>query len=178
MIPISALSPVLNLNPREAKFCEYIADGESGAEAVRKAGYESKTPGRYAMELKAKPKIREEIMRQVAEREGYVKVDESRVLKEFMTIVNSDISDFIDEDGYLFSPEVLKDLPPHKTKAIQSIKQRILKDGSVETEVRMYDKLNALDKVARHVNFYQDEDDGKKQPIVNLVLPGALLNIS
>lgn len=177
LIPAHLLDRTLQLNDREKKFCENIAEGMSGAEAVRMAGYTIENATRYAGELQRKKKIKDEILRLVAEREGYAKIDNARVLKEFMTIVNADIADYIDEDGFLFSPEKIKDLPAHKTKAIQSIKQTIDK-GKVVTEVRMYDKLTALDKVARHIDFYKDDDEGKKAPTINLVLPNALINIS
>lgn len=179
LIPAEALEPILKLSDRERKFCELIADGENGSDAIKLAGYTTQSPSKYARELRNKSKIKNEIIRLIAEREGYVKVDESRVLKEFMTIINADITDYIDDDGHLFSPEVLKELPPHKSKAIKAVKQTIdTKTGKILTEVVLYDKLIALDKVARHVNFYKDDEDGNKQPIVNLVLPGALLNIS
>lgn len=177
LIPAHLLEPALKLSDRERKFCEGIAEGLSGAEAIREAGYTISTPSKYATELRRKKKINDEILRLVAEREGYAKVDETRVLKEFMTIVNADIADYIDDDGFLFSPEKLKEMPPHKTRAIQSIKQTVDK-GKVVTEVKLYDKLVALDKVARHVNFYKDDEEGNKKPVVNLVLPGALVNIS
>lgn len=176
LITDAILDPALKLNERERKFCDAVADGASVSEAVTMAGYESKIPSRYGRELMAKRKIRDEVQRLIAEREGYAKIDEVRVLKEFMTIVNADIADYIDEDGMLFSPEQLKELPAHKTRAIQSIKQTVGKSG-VTTEVKLYDKLTAIDKVARHVGFYRDEEVDKK-PTINLVLPGALLNIS
>lgn len=178
LIPDALLTPVLKLNDREQKFCELVADGHSWSDAVREAGYNSTNPARYARELRDKQKIRNEISRLVAEREGFVKVDDARVLKELMGIINADISDFIDEDGYLFSPEVLRNMPPHKTKAIQSIKQTIAKDGSVVTEVKLYDKLSAIDKVAKHVKFYKDEEDPDSKKVINLILPGTIVNIS
>lgn len=176
LIPAEFLDPAFRLNEREKKFCVLVSEGATNAEATVGAGYSASDPANYALQLKRKKKIKDEILRLVAEREGYAKVDEIRVLKEFMTIVNADIADYIDDDGFLFSPERIKELPPHKTKAIQSIKQTVDK-GKVVTEVKLYDKLTALDKIAKHVNFYKDEGEEKNQ-VINLVLPGALLKIS
>lgn len=175
LIPAELLDPAFRLSEREQKFCDLIADGAGYAEAAIGAGYSPSHAAKYSRELRNKKKIQNEILRQVAEREGYAKVDDLRVLKELMTIVNADIGDYIDEDGFVFSPEVLKNLPPHKTKAIQSIKQTVDK-GKVVTEVKMYDKLSAIDKVARHVGFYRDEQEQNR--VININLPGGLINIS
>lgn len=176
LITKEMLDPSLRLNDREKRFCELVAEGHSGAEAVRLAGYSPYAPKRYAQELRKRKKISDEILRLVAEREGYTKIDDQRLVKEFMTIVNADIADYINEDGAIMDPKTIKSLPPHKTKPIQSIKQTVTKTG-VTTEIKLYDKQVALDKLARHANFYRAEES-EKTPVVNLVLPGALLNIS
>jgi len=108
------------------------------------------------------------------------------VLRELINFSFSDITDYIN-----LSASQLQDLPPDVRRCIHSFerkKVRYLPRGAekgeeVEEEtikIKLFDKLNALEKINKHIGFYS-EDNRQKAANINLtkidkVTLNALIN--
>lgn len=76
-----------------------------------------------------------------------------RTLKELAYVMNSDITDFFDINGFFYTFKDFKKLPPEMTKAIQSFKQNITKEGDVKIELRLHSKMEAIKTAAQHLGL-------------------------
>ena len=77
-------------------------------------------------------------------------VTQERVIGELAAIAFADVADYVqitDEDGFpMVQLTPTKDIPANKRAAIASIKQ-----GNNGIEVKLHNKLDALDKLGRHM---------------------------
>lgn len=133
---------------KERRFCEeYLVDLDARKAAVR-AGYAPSTAERAAGWLKAdspaaKPELIAAVKRRMAE----------RVMEEYARIAFANIGDVTDGRG------VLEGLGREDTAAVASIKVK----GS-ECDVKMYDKLKALDMLGRHLGMEEGAVEAAAMP--------------
>jgi phage terminase small subunit len=142
------------LTPKEQLFVsQYLIDLNGEAAAMR-CGYKHKTAGNTAMRFLAKPHVQEAIAaaQSVAMVETQIKAND--VLKGLAAIGFADITDYLDERGWL---KPVSEWPKAGGKLIASVKMRRHKDGKGEdakevevAEIKLWDKVGALDKLAKH----------------------------
>lgn len=154
-------------------FCkEYIVDFNATQAAIR-AGYSKKTAGSIGQENLTKPEIQEEIKKLIEERSNRTEITADRVLQELAKIGFSDILDFVEvsSTGITFN-----EIPEDKGGVISEVSSSDTKYGT-NIKIKLHDKLNALDKIARHLGgFYKDKeepadpDGGKITKIVKTVV--------
>ena len=143
------------MNAREERFCEeYLIDLNATAAAIR-AGYKPSTAESAYEWLKEgndreKPGLRARIAKLMAERSRRTGVNVDRVVLELARLGFVRITEVADGDARL-----LENIDPDDCAAIASI--RVKKgDDFVEREVRMHDKLKALDLLGKHLGMYTD----------------------
>lgn len=134
---------------------EYLIDLNATQAAIR-AGYSPATAKDIGCENLAKPNIRVHIDRAIAERSRRTGVNADRVVQELAKVAFLNAADVIDPETATVRP----DAAPEDTAAIQSIKiKRSSSDagGSIEREVKMADKLKALELLGRHLGMFKDK---------------------
>ena len=103
----------------------------------------------------------------------------AEILKELKSFAFADVTEFLD-----LSPEELKQLPSEVRRTLKkvTIKEKSFKnaDGTPTTErtyvYELNDKLSALEKIGRHIGFYE-ADNKQKTPHINLTkLDNATIN--
>ena len=89
----------------------------------------------------------------MAERSRRTGVNADRVVMELAKIAFVNAKDVIDPDTATVRPDAL----PEDTAAIQSVKVKTFGEDGLEREVKMADKLRALELLGRHLGMFKDK---------------------
>lgn len=164
------------MTEKQQRFCEeYLIDLNATQAAIR-AGYSPRTANEQGARLLANVSISKAIAQAMAERSRRTGVSADRVVRELARIAFANAGDLIDaSDATLKSDAVPDDLA-----AIQSIKVKDLGDLGVEREIRLADKLKALELLGRHLGIFNDKlrldgrlDTGKLDSILAQLKDGG-----
>lgn len=158
------------LTDKQRRFVdEYLVDLNATQAAIR-AGYASGDIGR---QLLTKTHVSDAIARAQSERSERTGISADRVLNELALIAFSSVEHYaVNDDGTL---AVLAGAPDGAERAVSSRKRkfRLLDDDKrdgdgakkkteeVETEVKLWDKLRALEMIGKHVRLFIDQPPPK-----------------
>ena len=152
------------LTEKQRRFVdEYLIDLNATQAAIR-AGYSVKTADKQGYQLLEKTRVAEAISEKMAERSRRTGVNQDRVVMELAKIAFVNAADVIDSDDATIKAGATAD----DTAAIQSVKVKVIptKEGEgVEREIRINDKLKALELLGKHLGMWNDKLD------VNLNIP-------
>ena len=142
---------------------EYLIDLNVTQAAIR-AGYSPKTAMQQGSWLLSNVDVAAEIRREIAEQEKRTRITADRVLEEIAAIGFGDMGDYayIDPNTGRLVLDVTG-LPEGGTALIQEITQEEWVEGRGEqaervrkTKFKLYSKLDALEKLAKHLKLYDD----------------------
>lgn len=137
---------------KQKKFCEeYLVDLNATQAAIR-AGYSTESARQSGADNMKNPYIRARIEKAMADRSRRTGVTADRVVMELAKIAFVNAGDVIDADDATLNP----DAAPEDLAAIQSIKVKTFGDDGVEREIRLADKLKALELLGRHLGLFDD----------------------
>lgn len=143
------------LTPKQQRFVEeYLIDLNATQAAIR-AGYSPKTAKDIGCENLAKPNIRACIDKAMAERSKRTGINADRVLQELARIGFVNPKDVINFNKASVEANASED----DLAAIQSVKVKIMQSENgdmVEREVRLNDKLKALELMGKHLGMFKD----------------------
>lgn len=142
------------LTEKQKRFVEeYLVDLNATQAAIR-AGYSQKTAEVIGYENLRKPQIAEAISKAIGSRSARTEITQDMVLRELAAIGFSRTTDFvkITQDGYvkLMPTDGLSD---EQQRAVASIKE-----GKYGVELRLHDKLGALQLIGRHIGMFTGKD--------------------
>ncbi len=153
------------LTKKNEAFCdEYLIDLNATQAAIR-AGYSVESAGSIGSELLQKPEIRARIDKAMAERSRRTGINADRVLRELARVAFVDPSQVIDLNTAEVKPDAIKD----DLAAIAGMKVKYVphkdfdEDGepiieqAIEREVRLADKLKALELCGKHLGMFADK---------------------
>lgn len=133
---------------------EYLVDLNATQAAIR-AGYSTRSAGAIGCELLKKPNIRARIDSEMAKLSRRTGVNQERVVRELAKIAFANPTDIID----LNTGEPREDAQAVDTAAISSIRVKKIPtecgDG-IEREIRMADKLKALELLGKHIGMFAE----------------------
>ena len=139
------------LTPKQQRFCdEYLIDMNATRAALR-AGYTQAT----AMngQLMEMPKIQAYLKKRTAEASKKLQVSHETLLGELMKVAFANMGDYFGDDGKI---KAMNDVLDDKKSAIWSLKVSEGKYGTT-VQLRLHNKLAALEKIAKHIKFYEVE---------------------
>lgn len=151
------------MTPKQERFCqEYLIDLNATA-AAKRAEYKDSNIGR---QLITKNNVRSRIDELMAARSLRTQVTQDRVLEELARIAFIPITQLASWDGESLEPVPSKELNADQAASIKKVKFKRttikMKDGgeieTFEVGVDQHDKLSALDKLAKHLNLYGEQD--------------------
>lgn len=146
------------LSAKQERFCEeYLIDLNATQAAIR-AGYSVNSAGSIGSENLEKPEIRARIDAALAERSKRTGINADRVLRELGRIAFVNAVDVIDMQDATVKGDAERD----DTAAIASVKVKVIpgEDGDgVEREIRLADKLKALELCGKHLGMFKDTQD-------------------
>ena len=131
---------------------EYLIDLNATQAAIR-AGYSPDTAKSIGSENLTKPDIQARIAKAMAERSRRTGVNADRVVMELAKIAFVNASDVIDAETATLRP----DAAPEDTAAIQSVKVKTFGEDGLEREIKMADKLKALELLGKHLGMFKDK---------------------
>ena len=131
---------------------EYLIDLNATQAAIR-AGYSPDTAKAIGCENLTKPDIRAHIDRVMAERSRRTGVNADRVIQELAKIAFVNATDVIDPKTATVKENAL----PEDMAAIQSVKVKTFGEDGLEREIKMADKLKALEMLGRHLGMFKDK---------------------
>lgn len=136
---------------------EYLVDLNATQAAIR-AGYSADTANVIGCENLTKPNIQQAIAEQMAERSKRTGVNQDRVVLELARIAFINPKNLINPVDASIKPEATED----DLACIQSVKVKTMdgaKGSSVEREIRLNDKMKALELLGKHLGMWNDKAD-------------------
>lgn len=133
---------------------EYLIDLNATQAAIR-AGYSPDSAGQIGEQNLKKLEISNAISKAMAERSKRTGINADRVILELAKIALANMADVVDTDTAAVKPGASS----YDTAAIQSVKVKKSSSNSgtmIEREVRMMDKLKALELLGKHLGMYQN----------------------
>lgn len=140
------------LNPKQQRFIEEYLIDLNGTQAAIRAGYSPNTANEQAARLLADVSIRTRVDVALAERSKRTGINQELVVQELAKIARVNPADIIDSN----TGEIKTD-SPDDLAAIASVRIKVTptKNGDmVEREVRMADKLKALELLGKHLGMF------------------------
>lgn len=164
------------MTKKQKLFCEeYLIDLNATQAAIR-AGYSPESARQSGTDNMKNPYIRARIEKAMAERSRRTGVNAERVVLELAKIAFVNAGMIIDATDATLKT----DAAPEDLAAIQSIKVKDMGDMGIEREIRMADKLKALELLGRHLGMFNDKirldaklDTGKLDSILAQLQDGA-----
>lgn len=134
---------------------EYLIDLNATQAAIR-AGYKAGNAQRASeigSELLQKTPVSEAIRKAMAERSRRTGVNADRVVQELAKIAFVNAVEVIDTK----TATIKEDASEDDTAAIQSVKVKTFGEDGVEREIKMADKLKALELLGKHMGMFKDK---------------------
>ncbi len=162
------------LTEKQQRFVdEYLIDLNATQAAIR-AGYKAKNAQQVGSENLSKLVIAEAISEKMAERSKRTGVNQDRIVMELAKIAFVNAADVINVGDATIKVGATSD----DTAAIQSVKVKVFptKEGEgVEREIKLNDKLKALELLGKHLGMWNDKLDmelsGKLEQTVTFYMP-------
>lgn len=160
---------------------EYLIDLNATQAAIR-AGYSTKTAAQTGYKLCHKSSVSDAIARAMADRSKRTGITQDRVLRELGRIAFLDPSDVLD----LNTAEVKSTAGEDDLKVIAGVKVKYVPhknesgdyEEAIEREVKLCDKLKALDMLCKHLGMYDkgasSDDEDESTGVVEL--PAIMMN--
>ena len=143
------------MTDKQARFCEeYMIDLNATQAAIR-AGYSPKTAQEQSARLLSNVMVQNRLAQLQAEQSRRTGVSADRVVRELAKIAIANASDLIDPE----TASVKLDASRDDLAAIQSIKVKSFGEDGLEHEVKLADKLRALDLLGKHLGMYKDASE-------------------
>jgi phage terminase small subunit len=142
------------LTDKQELFCnEYLKD-LNGTQAAIRAGYSEKTASEQAYQLLQLPQIQDRIRELNEERMKRLQADGDYVVKELLSIVKDDISNYLTLKATKTGKLIVKwkDLTQIDTKNISEFQKD--KNGF---KFKRYSRENALIQLGRHFGIFEDK---------------------
>lgn len=141
---------------KQERFCdEYMIDLNAKQAAIR-AGYSPKTAEQIGNQLLHKTSVLTEIRKRRAEQSKRTGITADRVLLELARIGFVNAADVIDDEDATIKSSASRD----DTACVQSVKVKTMstdKGDMVEREVKLADKIKALDLLGKHLGMWDDK---------------------
>lgn len=142
-------------------FCLEYIKSRNATQAAIKAGYSERSARVTGARLLTYADISKYINKKLDETKKKLQLTEEKVLDEIRKLAFSDLKDYVNGGNNILE---IKGLSNEKTAAIQGIKieERTIKGQTiVNQEIKLYNKLDALEKLAKHLGLYERDNRQK-----------------
>jgi hypothetical protein len=150
------------LTPKQKAFCDYYLHTFNATQSAIQAGYSHHTA--LKGEILHIPKIQMYLQERQHRIANSIDINREKILKEIARVAFTNAGDFYNSDGSL---KPLAELSDDARASIADLRiTRKIKAGKETEEVhlKMHNKMEALDKLARHLGFYNFGATYKPQP--------------
>jgi len=151
------------------RFCDKYFETLNGTQSAIYAGFSEKTARSQASQMLSTEEVETYLQNLRNLRAEETGITQRRVLEEIGRLAFSDIRKYYNGDNQLIP---ITDLDDDAAAALSSVKIDELYAGDVTIghtkEIRLYNKLDGLEKLAKHLGIYEKDNDQRKP---DLVLP-------
>ena len=136
---------------------EYLLDLNATQAAIR-AGYSAKNADKIGPELLGNTRVADAVSVKMAERSRRTGINQDRVVQELARVAFVNPKNVIDTK----TGEIRSDATEDDLACIQSVKVKETKTArstTVEREVKLADKMRALELLGKHLGMYKDKVD-------------------
>lgn len=153
-------SPGTGYDIRQQRFVEEYLIDLNGKAAATRAGYSPKSAVITASQLLAKPRIREQIDKVMAERSERTKITADQVVRELARVAFGNTKQIVSwgADGIILRES--SELSEDEAAAVASVEET--KTG---IKVKQHDKVRALEALGRHLGIFE-KDNNQKTPVI------------
>ena len=142
------------LTDRQERFClEYVVDLNATQAAIR-AGYSSNGAAVNATKLLKNNNVKKKIAQLQSEIAKRVEITADMVVRELAAIGFADVRECFDASGNILNPKRLPDSIARVVAGIDVIE--VKKDIKVK-KLKLWNKVQALESLAKHLGMYQQE---------------------
>lgn len=160
----------MELTDKQEQFCqEYLIDLNATQAAVR-AGYSVDTAGAIGHENLKKPEIQDKIAVLQAIRAERTQVSQDQIVRELMKVAFGDVGNYFDENGNIIPVHEIETNARGAISAIKVLDEKTEQSEevfklTVTKELKMWDKLKALEMLGRHVGIFERDNKQSKPDI-------------
>jgi hypothetical protein len=142
------------LSHQQQRFCDEYLTHFNAFKAAVTAGYSANTASKGA--LLHVPKIQLYLKQAMAKTANRLEITHDMILRELAKVAFANMGNYYDEYACL---KRLKDLTVDEKAAIAYYDFVEIQDGEgyrvgTQSKIKLHNKMSALDKIARHLNFY------------------------
>lgn len=147
------------MTAKQKRFCEeYLIDLNATQAAIR-AGYAPASAADSGSDNMQNREVSAYIKKQMAQRSRRTGVTADRVLEELAKVAFANATDLIDDDGTIKDNVAREDSAAIATIKVKTIRSRDGEEAVVEREVRMADKIKALELCGKHIGMFGVGED-------------------
>lgn len=171
----------MKLTAKQMRFVDEWLIDFNGKQAAIRAGYSAKTAEVTAAKLLRNVKVQAEIARRQKDLQKRTEVSQDRVVKELARIAFANIADYLHvetqtrtkDDGTEVTYQIVmlsetEDLSVDQRAALANVKQSV--NG---VEIKLHDKIKALELLGRHIGMFTDKLEVKGAIDIASVLAAA-----
>lgn len=155
----------MKLTPKQMRFVDEWLIDFNGKQAAIRAGYSAKTAEATAARLLRNVKVQAEISRRQKDLQRRTEVTQDRVVKELARIAFADMTDYAQvetrmiekDDGTEASYQAVALKETAELSAEQRAALAGIKQGANGIEVKLHDKIKALELLGRHIGMFNDK---------------------
>lgn len=148
------------LTPKQARFVhEYLVDLNATQAAIR-AGYKPKNAYQIGSENLRKPQIQAALQEARESQEARTQITADRVLRELARVAFADVTDVTYIEGGHVRLIDSKELTEDQRAAIA-----YAKEGAFGPEVKLYDKIKALELIGKHLGMFEKAEEQDSQGV-------------
>lgn len=141
LLEMSHEDAIEGLTEKQIKFCEVYVLNYNISIALRKAGYESETSG-AAYRIRQKPGCKRYIQWLKARMLHDTLINGEDIINQWVKIAFADMTDFVDINKFGITLKSVREMDGQLVKSIKS--------GRDGVSIELYDKLKALDSLAKY----------------------------
>lgn len=141
LLEMSHEDAIEGLTEKQIKFCEVYVLNYNISIALRKAGYESETSG-AAYRIRQKPGCKRYIQWLKARMLHDTLINGEDIINQWVKIAFADMTDFVDINKFGITLKPVREMDGQLVKSIKS--------GRDGISIELYDKLKALDSLAKY----------------------------
>jgi phage terminase small subunit len=160
---------MLTLKESHQRFADKYFETLNGTQSAIYAGYAEASARIEASRLLDREDVQTYLQGLRAILDEKTGISQQKVLEEIAKIAFADIRNFYKGDDQL---KAITDLDDNEAAALMSVKmyEEYTPDGPIgmNKEIKMYNKLDGLEKLARHLGMYEKDNRQKDQPITKL----------
>lgn len=154
----------MKLPPMQDRFVDEWLIDFNGTQAAIRAGYSERSARSIAGRLLTKDNIQREISRRQKDLQRRTEVTQERVVMELARVAFADATDYVQVETRIINRGEVKvpiELAVHKETAELSADQRAaiasIKQGANGVEIKLHDKIKALELLGRHIGMFNDK---------------------